>query len=160
MIITQQRYSTSEESTLGLLFVNQWFQAYSLEDTFKPFKAYGITRIPAGIYKAELRTEGSLHKHYQKKFPHFHKGMIWIRNVPNFKWIMYHIGNESENTDGCPLVGDSVNSNVNQKGFVSNSTKAYERFYKTCIPFFQKEDVFVYIKDSIFPNQSYIHQGG
>jgi len=55
--------------------------------------------------------------------------MLHITNVPNYKWILIHIGNDDEDTAGCLLVGDTSISNVNQRGRVNNSTAAYLRVY-------------------------------
>ena len=57
--------------------------------------------------------------------------MLHVDDVPNFEYILLHIGNTDENTAGCLLVGDSQNSNLIQKdGFIGSSTNAYKRIYK------------------------------
>ncbi len=129
MELTVLRYSSGEESTLGLLFIDGKFACYTLEDEHRVIKVPGKTRIPAGRYKIKLRKEGSHHLRYKSKFPGIHKGMLHITNVPGFKWILIHIGNDDDDTAGCLLVGESSISNITQKGRINNSTLAYSRIY-------------------------------
>jgi len=128
-----QRISTSSESTLGVLSVDGVFECYTLEDTRRPDKVSGETRIPSGHYDIELRVEGGLTKKYQKKYPTFHKGMLWLKEVPHFEYVYLHIGNTRAHTAGCILVGDAINNNREKNGFLSSSAVAYERLYKRAI---------------------------
>jgi hypothetical protein len=86
------------------------------------------TRIPEGTYEVKLRTEGGHHINYSKKFP-FHKGMLHVMNVPNFEYILIHIGNYEKDTAGCLLVGQNLNGNLT----LSGSTDAYTNMYKKVI---------------------------
>ncbi len=129
MELTVLRYASGEESTLGLLYIDKKFACYTLEDEHRDVKVMGETRIPAGRYQVKLRTEGSHHQRYMQKFPNIHKGMLHVTNVPDFKWILIHIGNDDDDTAGCLLVGDTSVSNINQDGRINNSTIAYKRIY-------------------------------
>ena len=129
MELTVIRYSSRQESTLGLLLINGTFAAYTLEDEYREKKKPGETRIPAGRYKVEFRRMGGFHQKYLAKFPEFHKGMLHITNVPGFKWILIHIGNSGDDTAGCLLLGDTSVSNVKEAGRINNSTSAYKRIY-------------------------------
>ena len=56
--------------------------------------------------------------------------MLWVRNVPNFEWILWHTGNTDESTMGCLILGSSQTENITAKdGFVGASVKAYKRVY-------------------------------
>ena len=56
--------------------------------------------------------------------------MLWVRDVPNFEYILIHTGNTDEHTAGCLLLGDSQQANFgNSDGFVGSSTQAYKRVY-------------------------------
>lgn len=129
------RTSSGKDSTSGLLFeVSQnkrTFLAYTLEDEQRDVKVWGETRIPAGTYKLELRTEGGFHNRYLNKYGNtFHKGMIHVKDVPGFEYILWHVGNTDENTAGCLLLGNTQTSNlVNKDGFVGNSVDAYKLVY-------------------------------
>ncbi len=123
------RYSSGEESTLGLFLIDGIFAAYTLEDEKRAVKVAGETRIPVGRYRIVLRKEGGQHEKYSGKFSEIHKGMLHITNVPNFRWILIHIGNDDDATAGCLLVGDKANNNNIRDGFIEDSTNAYLRIY-------------------------------
>tara|TARA_R100001509_G_scaffold76086_1_gene42592 strand:+ start:4927 stop:5391 length:465 start_codon:yes stop_codon:yes gene_type:complete len=128
------RTSSQEDSTSGLLFeqtdIGKQFMCYTLEDEKRALKVPGETRVPAGIYDIEFRTEGGFHNRYSKKFA-FHKGMLQVMNVPNFEYILLHIGNDDSHTAGCLLIGDSQENNIIIKdGFIGKSTNAYKRIYQ------------------------------
>jgi hypothetical protein len=127
------RISSQEDSTSGILFDvsngERKFLCYTLEDEYREDKISGETRVPKGTYKLELRKVGGFDSRYKKKFS-FHKGMLEVRDVPNFQYILIHIGNTDENTAGCLLVGDTQNSNLIEKdGFIGSSTNAYKKIY-------------------------------
>lgn len=125
------RYSHGKEDTLGLLFVDGKFQCYTLEDEMRTVKVFGKTRIYEGEYEINFRKGGRSHNRYLKKFgAEFHKGMLHLHNVPNFKHILIHIGNDNDDTAGCLLVGDSSTSNIIKKGFIGGSTNAYKMLYE------------------------------
>jgi hypothetical protein len=68
-------------------------------------------------------------KRYDKRFGEMHKGMLWLQDVPNFKWVYLHPGNKKEHTEGCILVGDTLNNNQLENGFTGKSSQAYKRIY-------------------------------
>ena len=126
------RFSSQEESSLGVLFdvtEGRRFLCFTLEDEYRTFKEYGETRIPAGEYQISLRNEGEFHERYRQRFPEIHKGMLWVRDVPNFEYILIHIGNRDDDTAGCLLVGDKSQQNITENGFIGASTAAYRRIY-------------------------------
>lgn len=128
------RFSSQKDSTIGLLFDvtdgDRNFMSYTLEDEHRDVKVMHETRIPAGTYDITLRTVGGLHARYSQRFGDMHKGMLWVRNVPNFEYILIHAGNDDDDTSGCLLVGDTQTQNVTSDGFVGSSVNAYKRIYK------------------------------
>jgi len=121
------RYNSQEDYTDGLLFIDDSFECYTIEDEGRTVKVYGETRIPDGRYKIQLRNEGGFHKKYLEKFGvDLHKGMLWVKDVPNFEHILIHIGNSDNDTAGCLLVGSTANKD---KGFIGGSTAAYKSMY-------------------------------
>ena len=128
------RFSSQDDSTNGILFDvtggQRKFLCYTLEDEYREEKVSGETRIPAGTYRITLRTTGGFHGRYVKKYGDMHKGMLWVRDVPNFEYILIHTGNTDEHTAGCLLLGDSQQANFgSSNGMVSSSVNAYKRVY-------------------------------
>ena len=120
MIIELLRFCSRDHYTLGSLFLDKRFLCFTLEDEYREFKVHGRTRIPAGVYEVTLRREGQFHIDYSRMFPDIHKGMLHLENVPNFLYILFHIGNWAKDTEGCILVGASASAN-----YVSYSRKTY-----------------------------------
>jgi hypothetical protein len=131
MVIELKRFSQSKESTLGLLYINDVFQCFTLEDQEQKNKVMHETRIPQGTYEITLRTEGTFHANYKvsKHFKMIHKGMLWIRNIPGFEYVLIHTGNTDNDTSGCILIGDVITQNVTGRGYLAESTLAYQRVY-------------------------------
>jgi hypothetical protein len=118
-----------------------------LEDQFNEPKIPGETRIPAGRYKIELRTEGGMTKRYAERFPDLHKGMLWLQDVPGFEYIYIHTGNNDDHSDGCLIVGDTQSQNITARGEVGGSVSAYRRLYKEILEAMASGDVFITIED-------------
>lgn len=146
MIIDIIRYSSQDDSTLGILLLDGKFECYTLEDEHRDQKIMHKTRIPDGIYKIGIRDQGGFHNRYKKMFPDIHAGMIEVKDVPNFKYILFHIGNTEADTSGCILLGQNAYSNTDNIGFIGNSKKAYIEFYKKVIRSIKNENVFLNIK--------------
>ena len=132
MLIKLTRLHSNENETIGKFEVDGEFICFALEDEYREEKVYGETRIPEGIYKVKLRTEGRIHNKYKKY--EFHKGMLWLQDVPNFTYIYIHKGNTDKDTLGCLLTGDSLTWEGNKlKIGRGKSTPAYERLYKLVV---------------------------
>ncbi len=129
MKINLIRTQFGDDATNGLLFIDEVFECFTLEDQYQDKKVYGETCIPEGTYPVEFRKEGGFHNRYSAKYD-FHKGMLEIKNIPNFKWVLFHLGNTDENTAGCVLVGDTQQDlDVSKDGFIGSSGNAYKKFY-------------------------------
>ncbi|MEX2512752.1 MAG: DUF5675 family protein [Cyclobacteriaceae bacterium] len=131
--ITILRYLDDGETTLGMIFLNNKFFSYTLEDTHSDEKISGNTRIPEGIYPIELnRNLTDLTQRYRNRFPWF-EFHLEIKNIPNYSLVYIHIGNTHKDTRGCILIADGVNAASVEK-MISHSQKAFERFYKIIYP--------------------------
>ena len=125
------RYSPEEDkkkSTYGFLLdatKGIKFLCHTLEDPYQEKKIYGNTRIPNGRYKIELREEGGMHKTYSYKYADIHRGMLWLKDVPEFEYIYIHVLNTTNETKGCIGVGNGVPRD-NQ---ISRSRFAYQIIY-------------------------------
>lgn len=125
------RISSQADSTSGVLFIDDEFACYTLEDEQREVKVYGETAIPLGTYDIKFRNVGGFHDRYKKRFTGLHVGMLELQDVPNFQFILIHCGNTDENTAGCILLGDSQENNLLMPdGFIGKSTQAYKRVYK------------------------------
>ena len=70
--------------------------------------------------------------------------MLWVRDVPNFEYILIHIGNTDDDTAGCLLVGSTADKD---KGFIGSSTTAYKTMYtKVLKALEEEEEVFITYK--------------
>jgi len=123
------RYAYGPDDTLSRVIVDGSFLCYALEDKYRTEKVYGETSIPHGNYQIALRKTGGMNKRYAKRFGALHDGMLWLKEVPNFKYVLIHCGNRADDTAGCLLVGDSVNNNKVEEGFLGHSAQAYRRLY-------------------------------
>ncbi len=125
-----------KEWTIGEIRIGGVFQCYTLEDEYRAVKVKAETRIPEGVYNIELRTVGGFHEKYLRKFGStFHKGMLWIKNVPGFEYILIHIGNTEKDTAGCVLVGSTRNVVT---GTVGSSEVAYRKLYPVVLAAIQR----------------------
>lgn len=127
-MIYLHRLFANKEETVGVLSYDSKVLCWILEDEFRTKKVYKETRISAGIYELILREYGTHHERYKLKFPQIHKGMIQLKNVPNFTDILFHIGNTEQDTAGCLLVGFLCSIEQNRYTLL-NSTKAYKFIY-------------------------------
>ena len=121
--IVLNRVRRGPDNVIGTLSFNGHVYA-TLEDPVRRRKIPGVTAIPSGTYELTLRNEGGMTKRYAKRFPNMHKGMIWLRDVPDFKYVYIHIGNYPKDTDGCILVGMRAKQEM-----IVGSTDAYRRMY-------------------------------
>lgn len=126
MTIDVIRYHDTGDETFGLLYINGRFECYTLEDERRTEKVFGETRIPEGSYEIVFRTTGGHHARYSQKFPDIHHGMLHVIDVPNFTYILIHIGNTDDDTAGCLLVGTAPGTDG--KSIVA-STQAYKKMY-------------------------------
>jgi len=110
-------------------------------------KVPGETRIPAGTYRLELRAEGGMHEHYKKRFP-FHRGMLWLRDVPFFEFIYLHPLNKDTETEGCLGPGLRPGPLDAERLTIESSVPAYERLYRRIIEAMEMGfEVYVVVRD-------------
>lgn len=131
MHIEIKRFISDDDSTLSIWRVNDKYECFAVEDEFRETKVPRETRIPCGFYHVGVRTYGSFHDRYSKKFSDFHMGMLEILDVKGFTDVLIHIGNSDEDSAGClcvgsyPVIGDELR--------VANSAAAYKKLYQKVI---------------------------
>jgi hypothetical protein len=107
------REKSSDDTTIGKLYINEEFFCYTLEDKVRDKKVYGETAIPAGTYKVLITWS-----------PRFKRQLPLLVDVPRFDGIRIHPGNTHKNTEGCILVGEYVEGE-----FLYKSKIAFDRLY-------------------------------
>jgi hypothetical protein len=102
MNIRVVREPTVSGTTLGCVFVNGHFFAFSLEDEVRErvgipvseWKLQDKTAIPTGRYRVKVTWS----ERFQRQLP-------LLLDVPGFSGIRIHAGNTSADTSGCLLLG-------------------------------------------------------
>jgi hypothetical protein len=145
MEILVDRFISDDETSISRVTIDGNFECFGLEDEYREDKIAGETRIPAGTYQIELRTEGGFHTRHLKRYGKLHKGMLHVLDVPNFTYILIHCGNTEKNTAGCLLVGTSANTAEGDMS-ISASRAAYKKFYpKVCDAAERKDLTITYV---------------
>lgn len=90
-------------ATLGKMYIDGSFYAYTLEDRYRGQlanagdKVKSETAIPTGSYDVIV----DISNRFKKEMPH-------VLNVRNFEGIRIHGGNTSADTEGCILIGSET----------------------------------------------------
>lgn len=117
MKLTLHRLPSSENCTLGTLYVDGDEQCYTCEDVVrevegqpvKEWKIAGETAIPRGTYEVIINHS-----------VRFKRELPLLLNVPGFTGVRIHPGNTAEDTEGCILVGEKLGTDA-----VLESRKAF-----------------------------------
>ena len=135
MEIKVRREDYLPDRTIGRLFVNGEFNCYTLEDMDRGLlqsdpkslsnKVKGKTAIPKGRYRIVLSYSPRFSNRPYYKELTGNKGLPLLLDVPGFDKILIHTGNTPDDTEGCILVGKSIDKNN-----LSNSQAADTPLYK------------------------------
>ncbi len=129
MDILVDRAVSNHDVTISRVYIDGKFFCHGLEDEYRARKVPGETRIPAGCYNLGIRDEGGFHNRYSVLFPDLHRGMVEICSVPDFQYVLIHVGNFDRDTAGCLLLG-----RVDYRSWAVWQSKAtYQRFYRRVI---------------------------
>jgi len=125
------RTQFGKDATNGMLFLNGIFECFTLEDEVRDIKVMSETAIPLGEYEIKFRNIGGFDTKYKARYGStFHKGMLELQDIPNFKFILIHTGNTDQHTAGCLLLGETQQDlDKGKDGFVGGSGDAYKKFY-------------------------------
>lgn len=97
------RKPSNAQATLGEMTVDGFPFCETLEDPVRELgpngegKVYGQTAIPAGTYRVAINWSVK-----------FQKKMIAVLDVPHFTGIRIHSGNDAGDTEGCILLGHTI----------------------------------------------------
>lgn len=148
MLILMRRIVSDDDTTLGI-FETETLRGATCEDEARAVKVAGETRIPAGSYEVQLRTESPMADRYRERFGEEHRGIPWLQDVPGFTYVYLHVGNDDDDTDGCILVADKANFFTMT---VEQSTVAYQRLQHDIQDALESgEQVFITITDDDQP---------
>ena len=150
MLITVDRFVSDSETTISHVSVDGQFICFGLEDEFRTQKVKGETRIPAGRYKIGVRREGGFHQRYAARFADMHEGMLHVLDVPNFQFILIHVGNTQKDTEGCLLVGMNAQTQPGAMR-VNSSVAAYRKLYPIVIGAAKAGDLEILYLDNDLP---------
>lgn len=116
MEIQVKRRWFNKKATIGEMFLDGdvFRQCYTLEDPVRDEKIFGETAIPEGRYQIVLN--------YSERFKRI---MPRLLDVPGFKGILIHSGNNPSQTEGCLLVGRII---VNGE-FIGESRSAFNDLF-------------------------------
>ena len=132
MNLEMMRYGFGFDSTLGRLYLSgdeRVFECFTLEDERRTEKVAGETCIPPGSYDVKLRHGSPKFAHFDERWD-WHRGMLWLQDVPDFTYVYIHPGNSDDDTDGCLLVGTVPVVLPSGEFEVSRSREAYRRLYR------------------------------
>jgi len=114
MQITIKRLHKTDTSTIGELLIDGLFECYTLEDVERTVKIKNETAIPKGTYKVIINESNR-----------FKRLLPLLLNVPNFEGVRIHSGNSNHDTEGCILVGQTIQAN-----YIGQSRKAFDKLLK------------------------------
>lgn len=148
-VVYVRRFVNDGDITLSTMAVDGRFICFGVEDGPSPkgdVKVPGKTRIPQGSYPVVLRRIGGFHTRYSRRYGEKHKGMLWLRDIPDFEFVLIHIGNDQDDTEGCLLPNHMVSAEPGgMKGGYSAS--AYFRLYDAVVEAAAQEKLSITIVD-------------
>lgn len=147
MILQVNRVKEGKHSTLSEIYLAGRLIAYGLEDSVREHKIPSQTAIPAGGYKLGLNQHGAMNSRYKRDYPNLHRGMLEIKQIPNYSYVYIHKGNTHIHTAGCLLVGNSFVF-VDGDYELRHSAKAYKMLYTLLLEAIQKGEVKIHIDNT------------
>ena len=130
MKLTLVRTQFGVDATNGILLIDNRFQSYTIEDQYQAVKVMHETCIPEGTYDIKFRKVGGFNDRYAKRYKNAHYGMLELQDVPNFKFILIHAGNDDDDSSGCVLTTSTQQDlDLDKDGFGGSSQLAYKKMY-------------------------------
>lgn len=127
MKITIERFKFSDKSIISKVYTDfNNFNCFALENPVIGAEANKDLAIPYGVYKLRRHAGSRFEKTLRDITKDTTMEMINIYNneVPSSRAILIHWGNKEEDTQGCILLGNTIESN-----FIGDSRNACKDFY-------------------------------
>lgn len=121
MKIKVKRIANKATYTIGKLYVDEKYVCDTLEDAVRDKKIYGKTAIPSGTYKITMDVVSPRFKNRAWAKPYGGK-IPRLIDVPNYEGVLIHVGNTTDDTSGCLLVGKNT-----IVGMVADSTNTFKK---------------------------------
>lgn len=109
--LTLERFILSDAVVIGKIYRNNKVFCYTLENPWRNNQRK-VSCVPEGVYKCL--------PYKSKKYPHH----IELQNVKDRSKILIHVGNSTDDTDGCILTGLTFNPEKNR---ILKSKKAFKK---------------------------------
>lgn len=148
--LTLQHIDETPNSTVSGLLLNGVHLAYIIEDGFREVKVKGETRIYAGTYELFPRKSGGFFERYSKRFNH--DFVIGFKEVPQFTYILIHVGNDVLDSSGCLLACTDYHMGEDGNYEGTESAKAYKSLHAIVKELFNDGKVFIEIDRGIKPD--------
>lgn len=135
MDILLKRTQKNANGVAGFVIIDGEFQCYSLErpDLDNQRK---VSCIPVGRYElAERKEPTAMTMKYREKYDWF-SFHLCLQNVKNRSGIYIHVGNTIQDSYGCILLGQQINTDM----FLGSSRKAFRKFYNKVISALKREE--------------------
>lgn len=110
-----QRKPSAHGATLGELTRDGAHICYTCEDVIREVKIPGETCIPPGRYSIIVTWS-----------PHFQRELPLLVDVPGFSGVRIHSGNTAADTEGCILVGKTLEEAI---GAIGHSREAFNELF-------------------------------
>jgi len=127
-IIVKRELFTDGKTTIGKMYINNFYVCDTLEDIPRAIKIYAETAIPAGTYEVKW-TKSPRTKPWWSE-PGWTHWTPEIMNVPGFSGIRIHSGTSNEDTKGCLLIGIRA---PKRAPYIYESRTMRDLFYKMII---------------------------
>lgn len=145
-LLSLGRFVFKNDWTIGRFYLEGVMIGFSVEDEIRKVKVKGETAIPYGTYDLGFRQSPKFSSTFlysdtakklidakdKVKFPNIkdwrNHDLVWIMNVPNFEFVLWHWGNTDDDTDGCLITGKSLGVFNGQEG-VASSRDFYKKYY-------------------------------
>lgn len=149
--ITLLRFTHDEDCTGGLLYLDDKFSCFTVEDQPQTFKVVNETRIPQGTYRIKKREVLSGLTQVYRNTRDWFDWHLELQDVPHFEYVYIHNGVDDDSSSGCIIIGDNIMSEKGGNFKVGNSKKCFERIWKQISEEMGNgKEVYITIKDEQF----------